>query len=130
MKKKKRIPEWIAISFSRGYSPPSDQTCVSCMECRFSTTESPGKPTITTSSYSNQNRMVWGRRPDRPMEQNWEPSNKLTHIWTINLQPKSRTYSERTVSSKSGIGQTKLPHPKEWTSLLSHTTQKDKLRMG
>ena len=85
-----RIPEWIAISFSRGYSPPSDHTCVSfvfCMAGRFFTTEPPRKPTIATSSYSHQNSMVWEKLPDRSMEQNWEPRNKLTHIWTINLQP-------------------------------------------
>ena len=26
-----RILEWVAISFSRGYSPPRDRTCVSCI---------------------------------------------------------------------------------------------------
>ena len=28
-----RIPEWVAISFSRGSSPPRDQTRVSCIYC-------------------------------------------------------------------------------------------------
>ena len=28
-----RIPEWVAISFFRGSSPPRDRTCVSCIYC-------------------------------------------------------------------------------------------------
>ena len=43
-----RILEWFAISFSRGSSPPRDQTSVSCMSpalaAGFFTTEPPGKP--------------------------------------------------------------------------------------
>ena len=41
-----RILEWVAISFSRGSSPPRDQTqvsCVSCIEGGFFTTEPLGK---------------------------------------------------------------------------------------
>ena len=39
-----RIPEWVAISFSRGSSPPRDQTQVSCIAGRFFTAEPPWKP--------------------------------------------------------------------------------------
>ena len=39
-----RILEWIAISFSRGSSPPRDQICVSCLAGGFFTVELPGKP--------------------------------------------------------------------------------------
>ena len=39
-----RILERAAISFSRGSSPPRDQTWVSCIAGRFFTTEPPGKP--------------------------------------------------------------------------------------
>ena len=28
-----RILEWVAISYSRGSSPPRDQTCISCISC-------------------------------------------------------------------------------------------------
>ena len=38
------IPEWVAISSSRGSSRPRDQTCVSCLADGFFTAESPGKP--------------------------------------------------------------------------------------
>ena len=38
------IPEWVAISFSRGSSQPRDPTQVSCTAGRFFTTEPPGKP--------------------------------------------------------------------------------------
>ena len=44
-----RILEWITISFSRGSSPPRDQTHISCVSCiagRFLTTEPPGKPSL------------------------------------------------------------------------------------
>jgi len=37
-----RTLEWVAISFSRGSSPPRDWTCVSCLAGRFFTTEPPG----------------------------------------------------------------------------------------
>ena len=39
-----RILEWVAISFSRRSFQPRDQTWVSCITGRFSTTEPPGKP--------------------------------------------------------------------------------------
>ena len=39
-----RILEWVAISFSRGSSPPRDQTWVSCITGCFCTAEPPGKP--------------------------------------------------------------------------------------
>ena len=41
-----RILEWVAISFSRRSSQPSNQTLVSCISCivgRFFTSEPPGK---------------------------------------------------------------------------------------
>ena len=38
-----RIMEWVAISFSRGFSPPRDWSCVSCIAGRFFTIEPPGK---------------------------------------------------------------------------------------
>jgi len=39
--------EWVAMFYSRGSSPPGDQTClpsVSCTTGRFFTAEPPGKP--------------------------------------------------------------------------------------
>ena len=36
--------EWVAISFSRGSSPPRDQTHISCLAGGVFTTEPPGKP--------------------------------------------------------------------------------------
>ena len=39
-----RILEWVAISFSRGSSQPSNQNCVSCLAGGFLTIEPPGKP--------------------------------------------------------------------------------------
>ena len=45
-----KILEWVAISTSRGYSPPRARTQVSCTYCiagGFFTTESSGKPRIS-----------------------------------------------------------------------------------
>ena len=42
-----RILEWFVIPFSRGSSPPRDQTCVSCIADGFFTTAPPGKPFLT-----------------------------------------------------------------------------------
>ena len=39
-----RILEWVAIFFSRGYSPPRDQTHISCLASRFFSTEPSRKP--------------------------------------------------------------------------------------
>ena len=39
-----RIPEWVAISFSRGSSWPRDRICISCLASKFFTTEPPVKP--------------------------------------------------------------------------------------
>ena len=38
--------ERVAISFSRGSSPPRDQTHISCITGRFFTTEPPRKPKL------------------------------------------------------------------------------------
>ena len=40
-----RILEWVAISFSKGYSQTRDRTNI-CIAGRFFTTESPGKPGV------------------------------------------------------------------------------------
>ena len=45
------------------------------------------------------------------MEQNGEPRNKPTHLWTINLQQKRQEYTmEKRVSSASGVGKAGQPH--------------------
>ena len=43
-----RILEQVAISFSRGPSQPSDQTLISCIPGRFSTTEPPGRANVSS----------------------------------------------------------------------------------
>ena len=45
-----RMPEWIAISYSRGSSQPGDWThisCISCLDNRFIMTAPPGEPINT-----------------------------------------------------------------------------------
>jgi len=44
MKMIKYVLEWVAILFSRRYSQPRDQTCVSRIAGRFFTIQPPGKP--------------------------------------------------------------------------------------
>ena len=44
-----RLLEWVAISFSRGSSPPRDQNGVSCIAGGFFTTEPAGEPQLTGS---------------------------------------------------------------------------------
>ena len=46
--------EWVAISFSRGSSWPTDQTRVSCLAGGFFTPEPPGKPIHTAQDSKNQ----------------------------------------------------------------------------
>ena len=41
-----RILEWVAISYSRGSSPPRYGTWISCIGGRFFTTKPPGKPLL------------------------------------------------------------------------------------
>ena len=43
-----RIPEWVAISFSKGSSQSKDWTFVSCIAGRFFTAEPLGKPLMNT----------------------------------------------------------------------------------
>ena len=38
--------EWVVISFCRESSRPRDQTCISCLACRFFTTKPVGKPEV------------------------------------------------------------------------------------
>ena len=55
------------------------------------------------------------------MEQNREPRNKLTHLWSINLwQQRKRIFSgEKTISSASGAGKFGQSHANQWR--LEHT---------
>ena len=47
-----RIPEWVAIPFSRGTSQPRNQTRVSCIAGGFFTSwANPGVPTLLGTSY-------------------------------------------------------------------------------
>ena len=54
--KKARIPEWVVISFSRGFSRPRDWTHVSCITGIFFTTE----PLEKLESHDNFTLILWG----------------------------------------------------------------------
>ena len=51
-----RILEWVAMSSSRGSSPPRDWTWVSCIAGEVFTTELPGKPFQFSQGYT----LFWG----------------------------------------------------------------------
>ena len=53
---RQRILEWVAISFSRGYSWPRDQTWVSCITGGFFTAKPPGK--VVSPKINNNNKVV------------------------------------------------------------------------
>ena len=61
------------------------------------------------------------------MQQNSEPGNKPTHLWSSNLQQTSQEYTtgERIVSAINAAGKSGQLHAKEsnWTTIL-HRTQK------
>ena len=61
-----RILKWVAISSSRGFSWPRNQTCISCIAGWFFTAESPGKPNLYQLFYKyellNLEIFIWIRR--------------------------------------------------------------------
>ena len=68
--------------------------------------QSPPRLQTILQSYSNQNSMVLAQKQTYgSMEQNREPRNKPTHLWSINLQQRRQEYTmEKRVSSASGVG--------------------------
>ena len=66
-------------------------------------------------SYSKQDSLVLAQKQkNRSMQQNREPRNKPTHLWSINLTKETRLYiGEKTVSSISGAEKTGHLHVKE-----------------
>ena len=54
-----RTLEWVAISFSRGSSPPRDWTPISCLAGRFFTTEPPGKPSFHLRESKKKSAKAW-----------------------------------------------------------------------
>ena len=70
-----RILEWVAISFSRGSSPPRDWTCVSCIAGRFNNSATREAPCLIYTSVTKRKEKVtcsqktqWGsvNRPSLP----------------------------------------------------------------
>ena len=81
-----RILEWVAISFSRGTSGSGDRTQVSRIASRRFNLWATREAQATLQSYSNQNTIIPAQKQKyKSMEQNREPSNKPTHLWSINL---------------------------------------------
>ena len=76
-----RILEWVAIPFSRGSSPPRDQTQVSCIADRFFT-ETPGKPPVTVTC--NSVTAMWGAcHPTAERRKGKIPAERLQvcYVW-------------------------------------------------
>jgi len=70
------------------------------------------------------------KKTHRSMEQNREPRNGPSTLWSTNLRQsrKECPMEKRTVSSTNGVGKTVQPHA-ELTGSLSYTIQKNKLKM-
>ena len=54
-----RILEPVAISFSRGYFQPRDQTCISCLAGGFFITAPPGKPKLLYTEWINNKVLLY-----------------------------------------------------------------------
>ena len=74
-----RIVEWVAISFSRGSSPPQDQTHVSCIG-GFFTPEKPGKHNELLSQNSN------AHQPEQNPVLRVKPGLRKAHTFPEKLQ--------------------------------------------
>ena len=74
-----RIVEWVAISFSRGSSPPQDQTHVSCIG-GFFTPEQPGKHNELLSQNSN------AHQPEQNPVLRVKPGLRKAHTFPEKLQ--------------------------------------------
>ena len=56
--------------------------------------DNPSRLQTIPQSYSNQNTMVVTQKQTyRSMEQNREPRNKPTHLWSINLRQRRQEYT-------------------------------------
>ena len=65
------------------------------------------------------------------MEQNREPRNKLSHLWSINLWQKRQEYKngEKTVSSINDAGKTGQQHIKHEIKTFPHIIYKAGLEL-
>ena len=55
--------EWVAVPSSRGSSPPRDQTCISCIAARISTTE-PSRMPYMGNRWINKHDILFDKRYD------------------------------------------------------------------
>ena len=74
-----RILEWVAMSFSRGFSQPRDWTCISCIAGRFHTTKSPEKP---HAYIVLAKKLVWVFRKILWTDLNKIFGHSYTHVYT------------------------------------------------
>ena len=74
-----RIPEWVAISFSRGSSQPRDWTLVSCITDRFFTVWATREAPTQLSRVSGISLLAWCLvSPDKwGLRRAWEESSRL-----------------------------------------------------
>jgi len=82
---------------------------------------------VILQNRSDQNSMVLAQKEtQRSTEQNREPKNEPTIIWSINLLQRRQEYAmgkKKTVSSPNGIEKTRQLHAKElnWITFFHHT---------
>ena len=64
------------------------------------------------------------------MEQDRDPRNKPTHLWSVNLPEEGREYTmAKKVSLVSGSGKTEELHVKQWDYSTSYNIYKNKLKV-
>ena len=99
-------PEEIILKFVCNHKRP--QNCQNNLEKEQSWRSHTPRLQTIVQSYSNQNSIVLAQKQThRSMELNREPRNKPMHLWSINLQQRTKEYTmKKKVSStkKSKLG--------------------------
>ena len=122
-----RVLEWVAISFSRGSSWPTDRTRVSCIEADTLLPEPPGKPYnwlyLSTKEKSFFKRYLFGQWPEQQMCLCGFFkffSAIFSHIWYIYLKPNlsrkmPRQFKREKLSFQQMALEKWIPNAKEWS---------------
>ena len=132
-----RILEWVAISFSRGFSQPRDQTFISCVSCigrqilyHWATREDVREIGRYTKNNKAILKNIWKNRKDFKERRN---SFQLTSImsgkthtdlswpWGVEKRPLGKNREAGRAQSKSrqeGINEVKLIGNEAWLMLI------------
>ena len=132
-----RILEWVANSFSRGFSQPRDQTFISCVSCigrqilyHWATREDVGEIGCYTKNNTATLKNIWKNHKDfkerRSSFQLTSIMSGKTHTdlswpWGVEKQPLGKNREVGRAQSKSrqeGINEVKLIGNEAWLMLI------------